>query len=68
MWYHLTVAQPFESVDEFALSFMLLILVIVFISAYVLGVTALCGDLVQWIMNTDFDTEFFENLKASLPF
>mmetsp|Transcript_7508 Transcript_7508/g.12485 ORF Transcript_7508/g.12485 Transcript_7508/m.12485 type:complete len:210 (+) Transcript_7508:130-759(+) len=54
--------RPFESVDDLLLTYILVIVSTLSISAYLVFLRESLDSIVSWYVNTDFDTDFFSGL------
>jgi hypothetical protein len=54
----LKVCKPFESVDELALTYVLLLATTVVLMAYLLVLRETFDTFILWFVNTDFDSDF----------
>ena len=54
--------RPFETVDDLALTYVLVVTATLFIMAYLVFLMTSLDTVVGWYVNTDFDADFISNL------
>ena len=56
------ICKPFDSVDELALTYILLLMTTVFLMGYLIVLREAFDGFIIWFTSTDFDNEFLSNL------
>lgn len=56
------ICKPFDSVDELALTYILLLSTTIFLMAYLIVLREAFDGFIIWFTSTDFDNEFLSNL------
>lgn len=63
MWSQLKAAKPFETWDEFGLTYALVALTTALLMGYVFGITNAIDNFIEWFEKTDFD--FLNSILSS---